>query len=170
MVITRRICVIIKGFFKFFHFLDAHHSWRFLGKVTWTLFWWTPAKYPPFSSSTQASRDFGLIFISTATSSVKVYSLHQLEVVVSCSCCFFSLESGKTGCLIIRQNHDTMHYFFFFLKATRQHIVVMEIDFSPGKASVLVPIFSSILLNNFSSSPLATKVTAIPCVPVQSGR
>ena len=83
---------------------------------------------------------------------------------------FFSLESGKTGCLIIRQNHDTMHYFFFFLKATRQHIVVMEINFSPGKASVVIPIFSSILLNNFSSSPVATKVTAIPCVPVQSGR
>ena len=34
---------------------------------------------------------------------------------------FFSLESGKIGCLIIWQNHDTMHYFFFFLKATRQH-------------------------------------------------
>ena len=84
---------------------------------------------------------------------------------------FFSLlRVEKQGCLIIQQNHDTMHYFFFFLKATRQHIVVMEIDFSPGKASVVVPIFSSILLNNFSSSPLATKVTAIPCVPVQSGR
>ena len=84
---------------------------------------------------------------------------------------FFSLlRVEKQGCLIIRQNHDTMHYFPLFLKAIRQHIVVMEIDFSPGKAPVEVPIFSSILLNNFSSSPVATKVTAIPCVPVQSGR